>query len=92
MNNHIRVVERLLDAQANPLAVAKNNWTPMLMAFRQGHMECGRLLERTATELKRKTRKGSFNAGTKGAPPRRTRACRRRCRSVRRPSRGQGSL
>jgi len=66
MNNHIRVVERLLDAQANPLAVAKNNWTPMLMAFRQGHMECGRLLERTATELKRKTRKGSFNAGTKG--------------------------
>ena len=56
MNNHIRVVERLLEAQANPLAVAKNNWTPMLMAFRQGHMECGRLLERTATQLKKKTK------------------------------------
>lgn len=54
MNNHIRVVERLLEAHANPLAVAKNNWTPMLMAFRQGHMECGRLLERTASNLKRR--------------------------------------
>lgn len=31
-----------VQAHANPLAVAKNNWTPMLMAFRQGHMECGR--------------------------------------------------
>ena len=35
MNNHIRVVEKLLQGNANPLAIAKNNWTPMLMAFRQ---------------------------------------------------------
>jgi len=54
MNNHIRVAEKLLEAHANPLSVAKNNWTPMLMAFRQGHMECGRLLERTASNLKRR--------------------------------------
>lgn len=31
--------------QADPLAVARNNWTPMLMAFRQGHTECGRLID-----------------------------------------------
>jgi len=56
MNNHVRVVEKLLEGHANPLAIAKNNWTPMLMAFRQGHMDCGRLLERSASMMKRRTR------------------------------------
>jgi len=56
MNNHIRVVEKLLEGHANPLAIAKNNWTPMLMAFRQGHMDCGRLLERSASLMKRRSR------------------------------------
>lgn len=65
MNNHIRVAEKLLEAHANPLAVAKNNWTPMLMAFRQGHMECGRLLERTASNLKRRA---ASRAGPSGKP------------------------
>lgn len=52
MNNHIKVVEKLLEGNANPLAIAKNNWTPMLMAFRQGHMDCGRLLEKSASVAK----------------------------------------
>ena len=55
MNNHIKVVEKLLEGNANPLAIAKNNWTPMLMAFRQGHMDCGRLLERNASVMKRRS-------------------------------------
>ena len=33
----ILIMPPLLQAHANPLAVAKNNWTPMLMAFRQGN-------------------------------------------------------
>eukprot|EP00656_Telonema_subtile_P056026 TRINITY_DN8858_c0_g1_i1.p1 TRINITY_DN8858_c0_g1~~TRINITY_DN8858_c0_g1_i1.p1 ORF type:complete len:218 (-),score=51.71 TRINITY_DN8858_c0_g1_i1:83-736(-) len=45
MNNHVAVVSLLLKASADPLAVAKNNWTPILMAFRQGHTECGHLIE-----------------------------------------------
>jgi len=60
MNNHIRVVEKLLEGHANPLAIAKNNWTPMLMAFRQGHMDCGRLLERSASLMKRRTRSSTM--------------------------------
>lgn len=45
MNNHILAASCLLQANADPLAVAKNNWTPILMAFRQGHTECGHLIE-----------------------------------------------
>lgn len=66
MNNHIKVVEKLLEGHANPLAIAKNNWTPMLMAFRQGHMDCGRLLERSASLQKRRAT-GSRGPTTTGA-------------------------
>lgn len=60
MNNHVKVVEKLLEGHANPLAIAKNNWTPMLMAFRQGHMDCGRLLERSASLMKRRARSSTM--------------------------------
>eukprot|EP00656_Telonema_subtile_P005257 TRINITY_DN1238_c0_g1_i1.p1 TRINITY_DN1238_c0_g1~~TRINITY_DN1238_c0_g1_i1.p1 ORF type:complete len:150 (+),score=21.06 TRINITY_DN1238_c0_g1_i1:102-551(+) len=45
MGDHTQVAELLLDCKADPLAVARNNWTPLLMAFRQGHVECGRLID-----------------------------------------------
>ena len=45
MGNHVDVCVALLNAQADPAAVAQNGWTPSLMAYRQGHVQCGKMLD-----------------------------------------------
>ena len=38
-------VRLLLNAKADPFATQRNDWTPMLIAFKEGNLELGRYLQ-----------------------------------------------